>query len=154
MTGAKIMGYVVLWVRIAFGAHSLLSGLNHFFGFLPLPPIDASPAGAFVAEMTRMGLYDMIKVIECVVGVCLLSNVFVPLALLLEFPISVSIFHLSVFIDGGPRQMFTGPRELFYNTFLLAAYAGYYLPMLRAKASIWPVWQRGVFRQITRDSPP
>jgi hypothetical protein len=137
------VGYIVLWVRIAFGAHSLLSGLNHFFGFLPLPPIDASPAGAFVAEMSRIGLYDMIKFVECGVGVCLLLNVFVPLALVLEFPITVSIFHLNVFIDGGPRQLITGPRELFYNTFLLAAYAGYYLPMLKAKAGLLPIWQRG-----------
>jgi uncharacterized membrane protein YphA (DoxX/SURF4 family) len=139
----KVMGYVVLWVRIAFGAHSLLSGLNHFFGFLPLPPIDASPAGAFVAEMSRIGLYDLIKVVECIVGVCLLINVFVPLALLLEFPITVSIFYLSVVVDGGTRQLFTGPRELFYNTFLFAAYAGYYLPMLKARAGLSPLWQRG-----------
>jgi uncharacterized membrane protein YphA (DoxX/SURF4 family) len=154
MTTSKVMDYVVLWVRIAFGAHSLLSGLNHFFGFLPLPPIDASPAGAFVAEMTRMGLYDMIKVIECVVGACLLLNLFVPLALLLEFPITISIFHLSVFVDGGPRQLFTGPRELFYNTFLLAAYAGYFLPMLKARAALWPIWQRGVLDQLNRGPRP
>jgi hypothetical protein len=137
-----VMRYVVLWVRIAFGAHSLLSGLNHFFQFLPLPPIDASPAGAFVAEMTRIGLYDLIKVVECVVGACLLLNAWVPLALLLEFPITVSIFQLSVFVDGGSRPTFTGSRELFYNLFLMAAYAGYFLPLLNRRNQLRELWRR------------
>jgi hypothetical protein len=135
------MKYVVLWVQIAFGAHSLLSGLNHFLEFLPLPPIDASPAGPFVAAMAEIGLYDFIKVVECVVGVCLLVNVFVPVALLIEFPITVSIFYLSIFVDGATRPTFTGWRELFYNTFLLTAYAGYFLPLLKWRIPQRPLWQ-------------
>jgi hypothetical protein len=137
------MKYVVLWVQIAFGAHSLLSGLNHFFEFLPLPPIGASPAGPFVAAMADIGLYDLIKVVECIVGVCLLLNIFVPVALLIEFPITVSIFYLSIFVDGGARPVFTGTRELFYNTFLLAVYAGYFLPLLKWRVPQQPLWQRG-----------
>ncbi|MBL8549267.1 MAG: hypothetical protein JNJ73_04735 [Hyphomonadaceae bacterium] len=144
------MRYVVLWVRVAFGVHSLVSGLNHFleFPFLPLPPLDASPAGVFIAELARIGLYDVIKAVEVAVGLCLVSNRFVPLALVMEFPITLSIFWLNTFVDAAPRQLFTGPRELFYNVFLLAAYAGYYAPMLGFRVGSSPIWRPSVAADI------
>ncbi len=142
------MRYVVLWVRVAFGAHALLSGLNYFFPILPLPPIDHSAAGPFVAEMTRIGLYDLIKVVEVGVGLCLIFNLFVPLALIVELPTTVSIFYLSVVVVGAGRPLFTGWRELFYNGFLIAAYAGYYLPLLGARPRPQEIWSAGVRRAL------
>jgi uncharacterized membrane protein YphA (DoxX/SURF4 family) len=143
-----LMRYIVLWVRIAFGFHSLMSGLNHFFEFLPLPPIAASPAGAFIGELAATGLYDVIKLVEIAVGFCLVFNLFVPLALVVELPITLSIFWINTFIDAAPRQLFTGPRELFYNAFLLAAYAGYYAPMLAWRAHVKPIWRPSVAREL------
>ena len=140
MRNWSIMTYVVLWVRIAFGTHSLLSGLNYFVHVFPLPPIDTSAAGPFVAEMTRIGMFDIIKAVEVLAGVCMLANVYVPVALVLEFPTTVSIFYLSVVVVGHGRPVYTGWRELFYNVFLFAAYAGYYLPILRARAEPRPLW--------------
>lgn len=132
--------YVILWLRMAFGVHALVSGVNYFYPFLPLP-VGTSPIGPFIGEMIATGMYDGIKIIEILVGICLILNRFVPLALILEFPISYSIFHLSVFVDGGDRQMFTGPRELFYNGFLMVVYAGYYVQMLKMNASSAPLWK-------------
>ena len=134
--------YVILWLRIAFGAHALLSGINYFHPLVPPPPYAISPIGPFVAEMTRIGMYDVIKVVEVVVGICLLLNLYVPLMLVLEMPTTVSIFYLSVVVDGGHRQMFTGPRELFYNAILMAAYASYFVPLLTARAQYSPIWGR------------
>ncbi len=133
--------YLVLWVRIAFGVHALISGANYFLNILPQPPIGASAAGPFVVEMDRIGLYAMIKVVETVVALCLLSNLFVPAALIVEFPITVSIFYLSVVVVGHGRPVYTGCRELFYNGFLLAAYAGCYLPLARPRTQIQPLWR-------------
>ena len=59
------MRYVMLWIRLAFGAHSLLSGLNYFVGFLPEPHVMHPIAGPFVDSMTAMGLFSIIKVVEC-----------------------------------------------------------------------------------------
>ena len=146
--GLPIMRYVVLWVRVAFGAHALMSGLNYFVQIMPLPPVDHSAAGPFVAEMTRIGLYDLIKVVELLVGVCLIFNLFTPLALVIEFPITVSIFYLSVVVVGHGRPVFTGWRELFYNGFLIAAYAGYYLPLLTARPAPLAVWSADIARTI------
>jgi hypothetical protein len=142
------MPYLIIWIRVFLGAHALLSGLNHFFEFFPLPPVDLSPAGAFVSAMTEVGLYDVIKVVEVVVGFCLVFNFFVPLALILEFPITLSIFWLNVFIDGEPRQLFTGIREMAFHLILFTAYAGYYLDMLRVKAPQQTLWSKQIWSEI------
>lgn len=136
------MQYLIVWVRVFLGAHALLSGLNHFLEFFPLPDIGSSPAGPFVMEMMQVGLYDMIKLVEVVAGLCLVLNFYVPLALILEFPITVSIFWLNVFIDGSPRPTFTGVRELAFHLILFAAYAGYYRELFISKAPLREIWRR------------
>lgn len=136
--------YLILWVRIAFGAHSLLSGINYFYPLIPLPALIVSPAGNFVAEMEAVGLYTGIKVVEVIVGICLLTNRYVPLALLMEFPTSVSIFYLNTFVDGAPRQLFTGPREIIMNGVLILAYWPYYRALLTHKAIYSPLWRKGL----------
>src|SRR5437879_1813156 len=94
----RINEYVVLWARVVFGAHSLLSGLNYFIAFLPLPKVMHPIAGPFVDSMTAMGLFDAIKVVEVLVGISLLLNRGVLIALLAELPTSVSIFWMSVIV--------------------------------------------------------
>ncbi len=136
------MRYVVYWIRWVFGAHTLFSGLNFFFNFFPTPPIEVSPAGPFIAAMDHVGLYTFIKVIEVVVGAALLLDLFVPLALLMEFPITVSIFYLDVIVDHTPRPTFMGSRELVFNVLLMAAYAGYYWPLLERRAALSELWRR------------
>ena len=148
MNARAIMGYVVLWIRVEFAAHTLLSGLNYFLHVLPEPPIGASAAGPFVAEMAKIGMYDLIKVVEVTAGFLLICNVLTPVALILEFPITVSIFWLSVHVVGVGRPVFTGWRELFLNGFLIAAYAGYYLPMVRLQARQRPLWDPDEWRQL------
>lgn len=137
-----IVALVILWIRMDFGAHTLVSGADYFLHIFPPPAIDTSPAGPFVREMTRIGMYDLIKVVEVVAGAMIVANVFTPLALVMEFPITVSIFWLSVVVVGTGRPVFTGWRELAFNAVLLAAYAGYYLPMLDLRARQKPLWVR------------
>ncbi len=137
--------YAIMWVRVVFGAHSLLSGVNYFYPLVPPPPIDMSPAGAFVGQMDAVGLYALIKVVEVAVGIMLLLNRWVPLALVAELPTTVSIFYLSVIVDGRPRQLYyTGPRELLFNAGLMLAYWPYFRALLAHKASVSPIWRKGL----------
>jgi len=149
MTASKLMRYVVFWVRWVFGAHTLFSGLNYFFNFFPTPSLVASPAGFFIDAMTRVGLYDVIKVVEVIVGAALVLDWFVPVVLAMEFPITVSIFYLDVIVDGSPRPLFMGARELVFNVFLMAAYAGNYMPMLVPRAQLQELWRRGILTSVT-----
>ena len=113
----KVRNYIVLWVRMFFGAHLLYSSLRYFVLFEPQPVVPGV-GGEFVQVLTAMGLFPFVKAMEGVVGACLIANRFVPLLLLAEMPISVNIFWLNTFVVGTPRQLFTGPQELFLNLFL------------------------------------
>lgn len=139
-------GYVLLWVRMAFGSHSLISGLNHF---VPLFDIGGggdpalSPIGPFMGELLATGIYDVVKLVELAVGICLLANRFVPLAALVELPISIVIAWLCFFVDGSPNIVFSGAREIGFNLIILAFYGRYFVPLLNPWAKRAPIWEAG-----------
>lgn len=94
------MSNAVQWLN--HGARSLLGliffvfGLNFFFGFLPPPPEASGPAAEFLGGLQASGyVFPLIKAIEVVTGLMLLTNRFVPLALVLLAPIIINIvgFH-------------------------------------------------------------
>jgi uncharacterized membrane protein YphA (DoxX/SURF4 family) len=136
--------YIIIFVQYFFGAHSLLSGSNHFLHFLPEPMPNNPLATPFMIAMSNMGLFNLIKVVETLVGVCLLLNVWVPLAAVAEMPVTVVIWYLSVVTVHEPRPIYTGWRELGLNVFLIAAYAGYFLPLLNPRLprqELWKAWR-------------
>lgn len=143
LNSENIWKYVVIAARIFFGGHAFLSGMNYFVEYFPLPNVVHPIAGPFVDSLTNMGLFPYIKAVEAIVGVCLLTNRLVPLALLLELPTSIVIFYMSAIVVQSERSMFTGPRELLLNLFLIAAYAGYYVQILAVKSDLKPLWHLG-----------
>jgi uncharacterized membrane protein YphA (DoxX/SURF4 family) len=83
--------------RTLLGLVFFVFGLNGFLHFLPQPP---PPEGAlrFLELMTGSYLLTLVKGTEVVVGVLLLSNRFVPMALTLLAPVTVNIvlFHATL----------------------------------------------------------
>jgi riboflavin transporter len=133
------MKYIILWFRMFYGAHLLYSTLRHYFTtFNPNIP---GMGGRFVNSLVETGMYEMVKAIEGVVGLCLVLNLFVPLVLAIEMPISVIIFYLNFFIVGTGYQLFTGPQEIFLNGLLMVFYGGSYVSMLKARTAPEPFWQ-------------
>jgi hypothetical protein len=135
-----VMKYVILWFRIFFGAHLLYSALRYYIGFAPMAHITHPVAGPFVDALTATGIYHVVKTIELITGAMILFNIFVPLALVIEFPISVVIMILNFFVVASGRQLFSGPQELILNGLLLIFYGRYYAPMFRMIASPKPLW--------------
>lgn len=91
----SIVDHAARWARIPLGLVFFVFGLNGFLGFLPSPEVPGE-AGAFLGALAATGyMFPVIKGIEVAAGVMLLSNRFVPLALLLLAPIVVNIalFH-------------------------------------------------------------
>ena len=81
--------------RIVLGLAFVVFGLNFFFGFIPQPE-HPGEAGAFLGALFVTGyMFPLIKITEIVAGALLLTNRFVPLALLLLAPVLVNIvaFH-------------------------------------------------------------
>ena len=133
--------YFVLWLRLYFAAHLLYSSLRYFTLFEPQPPVPGL-GGQFIDVLTAMGLFPFVKATEGVVGLTLLLNRFVPLALLVEIPISVNIFWLNFVVVRTPRQLFTGPQELLLNLLLIAAYWRDFASVLKPKTTPTPLWRR------------
>lgn len=128
--------YIIHWIRLYFGAHLLFSGIRYAVtGYVPMIP---GVGGEWVQANADIYLYQMIKYLEIITGALILSNRFTLLGLILEFPATVNIFWLNTFIVATPRQLFTGPQELFLNGILLLAYSGWMVAVLRPK--LQPLW--------------
>ena len=150
---AHPMKYVVVAAQGFFGGHSFFSGLNHFVQWAPEPVPDHPLAGPFVQSLVNMGLFELIKAVETIVGALLLLNLFVPAALLFELPISVVIFFTSVIVVQSERSLFTGSRELLLNLFLISAYFGYYKQVIKVRAEQRPIWRWGQPEPLTGNLP-
>lgn len=124
-------------LRIYYGLHLIWSASRYWFAG-GQPAIPHPIGGPFIESLSAMGLFPGIKAMEGVIGILLVLNRYVPLALILEIPTSFTIFYLNVFITGAPRQLLTGPLELGVNCALLLAYFRYYRPFLAARAYAAP----------------
>lgn len=100
----------------------------------------AGKVGPYLAAMADVGFYQVIKYLEVVLGMMLLFNVGVPLALIVMAGISVTIVYLNLFISPHPRQLFTGIQELLLNGGLLLAYGGHYASLCRIKSKPYWFW--------------
>jgi uncharacterized membrane protein YphA (DoxX/SURF4 family) len=117
--------------RLLLGLIFFVFGLNGFLHFLPQPPMSGPPAefaGALIASGYVMLL---VKGVEVVAGLLLLSNRFVPLALTLLAPIVVNIvgFHLVLAPAGAPLALLVLTLELW----LAWSYRRAFVPMLEAR---------------------
>lgn len=89
------MSKLPMIARILLGLIFLVFGLNGFLNFIPVPPMEG-PSAQFLGALAATGyMFPLIKGIEVIVGILLLLNKKVPLALILLAPITVNIvlFH-------------------------------------------------------------
>ncbi len=124
-------GYLPVIARVLMGLMFLIFGLNGFLSFIPQPK---TPMPAEV--MALMSLGYMMKInfaVQLLVGILLLVNRFVPLALALIAPILVNIVALHVFlkVPGLPIAMVPVLLELY----LVWAYRKAFLPMLAPRVT-------------------
>lgn len=136
---------VVTFFRILFASHLLYSGGAYiFFGWVPAAFHDpASPAGRFMVELDTVGLYPLVKYLEFTLGLLALADRFTPLVAVMEFPITVMIAYLNLFVEGAiaPRHYYTGIQELAINGMVLRGYGACYRPMLAMRNSPRWLWQ-------------
>lgn len=120
--------------RILMGLIFFVVGLNGFLNFIPPPPTPM-PAGAvaFSVAMLKSGyLFPIAFGIQVIVGLLLLANRFVPLALALIAPIVVNIIAFHVFL--APAGIGPGIVVAALEIYLAWAYRKSYRPMLVLRA--------------------
>lgn len=137
----KLYEKLVTAVRLLMGADFFISGLNWWVKLITIYPsisdgVDKLPPGDYlVRAMINTGiLFHMVKGVELVVGLALLTNRFVPLALVAALPVALNIF-IAVFNIHKLRAYTMGTGALLMNVFLMAAYFEHYRSMLTMKSA-------------------
>jgi hypothetical protein len=131
------MRYAVPVARYLLGTLLLLFGLNGFLGFIPPPPEPPLPSDGGVLMEALVGtpyLWALIKGVEVLVGVLLLANRFVPLALVLFAPGAVNILLYHLFLD--PATVAVGLVVFVLEVGLLVAYRRQYAVLLRGRVAV------------------
>ncbi|RZA30184.1 MAG: DoxX family protein [Lysobacteraceae bacterium] len=134
---------VLTFFRIMLGAWMIVSGASHLLSLAGFAPIFPQPFGTLhpsnvmLVSLLEVGLLDLVKTVELVVGLCLVFNIFVPLALAVAMPVSYMVFHNSIALNVRYDRLFSTYMSvwcLYMNVILLLAYFRYYLPMLTMRA--------------------
>lgn len=121
-------------VRILFGLPLVVFGLNGFLNFIPPPETGLPPEAAHFSEaLLRSGyMMPLIGATLLTVGVLLLLNRFVPLALVLFAPFIVNsiAFHLAL----EPTGLVPAGVFLAFELYLAWAYRAAWKPLLTPRA--------------------
>ncbi len=122
--------YIPVIARILMGLVFAITGLNGFFNFLPQPKAPMpEKAAAFIAALLQSGyMFRLIMGTQVIVGILLLANRFVPLALALIAPVIIGIitFHVFLLPSGLPLAL----AVLVLEIYLARAYRSAFRPML------------------------
>lgn len=125
------MKIAVIIVRVLMGLLFLFSSVTYFFNLIPIPPMEGDMK-TFSEGLAASGyLMTLIKVTELICSLALISGFFVPLALVILFPIVVNIFfvHLILVPENMPVAIFL----LLASLFLAYAKRDHYKGLLAAK---------------------
>ena len=79
----------------------LVFGLNKFFNFMPMPPMEGE-AAEFMGALGKAGYFPILGVLEVVIGLLLITRKWIGFALVLLAPIAVNmlIFHFKYDMAG------------------------------------------------------
>ena len=123
-------------LRTLLGLAFVVFGLNYFHPFLPAPamaPEVMKEVMALMVPFVGAKYMGLVKAIEIIAGLLLISNMFVPLALTLLAPIlvGITVFHISLEPSGLPLPLVLVVLEIACAYF----YRDAFRPMLQAKTS-------------------
>ncbi|CAN5315151.1 hypothetical protein BH11PLA2_BH11PLA2_52040 [soil metagenome] len=97
------MKWVAFAARMVVGLAFTVFSLNYFVPFLTMPMPDLpKPAQDFMAAIAPTGYLTVVKALELIGGLLLLSGRFAPLALVLLTPVAVNIALWDVCLNGKP----------------------------------------------------
>jgi putative oxidoreductase len=112
----------------------LLYGLNFFLHFFHAS-LPSGKAGDFEGGLIRSGyFFEYMKGMQIAAGLFLFINRYVPLILVIMFPVSMNIFLFHIFLLA--RGIVVATILISANTFLLYAYRKYYIGLLIPVAKI------------------
>jgi uncharacterized membrane protein YphA (DoxX/SURF4 family) len=123
--------------RLYLGAWMIINGLNHWLPIFPQPLGSFPKSSSLLIVLIESGLFGLVKAVEVVGGVMLVSGRFVPLALVMLLPVSTVVFYNDAVLQlRWNRIFYMGTGCLYLNLILMLGYLRYYLPMLSYQSDL------------------
>lgn len=145
MNADTVWKVTVTLMRLFLGGWMIVSGYSYWAQKLGLPPGFPQPLGTLplsnqmLVSMIETGVFDIVKTIEILGGLCMVFGVFVPAATLLLLPISAIVYYNAIFLNVRTDRIFNltymGVMCLYMNVIIALAYVRYYLPTLSFRSS-------------------
>lgn len=158
LSAATAWKALVTLVRLFLGAWMVNSGYSYWAQKFGLPPAFPQPLGTLplsnqmLVTMIEVGLFDFVKTVEIVGGLCLIFGAFVPAATLLLLPVSAIVFFNAVVLNQRTDRLFDvtymGVSCFYMNIFVALAYFRYYLSLLSFRTTPGSVRDLGRFPEI------
>jgi putative oxidoreductase len=121
--------------RLLLGFLYLVFGLDYFLHFIPYEPNHTGRVAAFKSALLDVGyFYPMIKSIQIIGGISLLTNLYAPFFAVVLFPISLNVLLYHTILV--PSGWLMGVFLMVPNLFLGYAYRKYYNGMFVKKPII------------------
>jgi len=131
------MKYLVIAGRMIFGGWMVYAGLNHWFHFTPQPYGQNPISIEFTTALIESGLFDVVKAMETITGLLVVTGSYVPLALVAALPVSVVVAYFNLVLEhNGVVNYVAGTLVLGINLLLMLAYLDSYRPLLRWRQPI------------------
>ena len=133
------MKYATWFVRLVFAAWMIPAGLNHFVPLFPQPMGSQPLSHELIVALLDSHLFDIVKAVELIAGICVLTGIYTPLALVACMPVSFCVFYWDTPLEGwGSPASFYGEAVLICNCLLCLAHINSYRAMftLRAKPRV------------------
>ena len=123
------MKYAVWLVRLIFAGWMIPAGLNHFVPLFPQPQ-GAGLSGEVFRALFDSHLFDIVKAVELLAGLSVLTGIYTPLMLVVCMPVSFNVFWWDNPLSGwgSPANPY-GQAVLICNCLLCLAYFKSYRAM-------------------------
>lgn len=129
------MKYAVWVVRLVFAAWMIPAGLNHFIPLFPQPMGSKPLSHELIVALLDSHLFDLVKLVELLAGLSVLTGLYTPLVLLMSMPVSFCVFFWDTPLEGWTsRAAIFGCSVLFCNVVLCLAHTKSYRAMFALRS--------------------
>lgn len=130
------MKYAVWFVRFAFAAWMIPAGLNHFITLFPQPMGTQPLSHELIVALLDSHLFDLVKAVELIAGLMVLTGFYAPLGVILCMPVSFCVFYWDTPLEGWHSMAsWYGEAALITNLLLCIAYIRSYRSMFAVRST-------------------
>jgi uncharacterized membrane protein YphA (DoxX/SURF4 family) len=129
------MKYGVWFIRLLFAAWMIPAGLNHFIPLFPQPMGSKPLSHELIVALLDSHLFDLVKAVELLAGISVLTGLYTPLALVMCMPVSFCVFFWDTPLEGWTsRAAIFGTSVLVCNVLLCLTYFRSYRSMFAVRS--------------------